>query len=91
MSSLQAWGVKEGGAEPERRGEMSDRRGEMGIVGQSVKNNRIKKDKEVEELCKMKGIVQPKMKSFTHPKVVPNLNEFLSSVEHKRRYFEECR
>lgn len=34
---------------------MSDRRGggerdgEMGIVGQSVKNNRIKKDKVVEE------------------------------------------
>ncbi len=27
---------------------------------------------------------------FTHPQVVPNLYKFLSSVEHKRRYFEEC-
>jgi len=26
---------------------------------------------------------------FTHPQVVPNLYEFLSSVEHKRRYFRE--
>ncbi len=34
----------------------------------------------------VKGIVHPKMKilsSFTHPKVVPNLYEFLSSAEHK--------
>jgi len=33
-----------------------------------------------------KGIVHPKMKipsSFTHPQVVPNLNKFLSSAEHK--------
>jgi len=39
------------------------------------------------------GIVHPKMKmlsSFTHLQIVPNLCEFLSSVEHKRRYFEEC-
>ncbi len=28
--------------------------------------------------------------SFTHPQVVPNPYEFISSVEHKRRYFEEC-
>jgi len=28
--------------------------------------------------------------SFTQPHAVPNLYEFLSSVEHKRRYFEEC-
>jgi len=28
--------------------------------------------------------------SFTHPRVVPNLNDFISSVEHKRRCFEEC-
>jgi len=28
--------------------------------------------------------------SFTHPNVVPNLYECLSSVKHKRRYFEEC-
>ncbi len=28
--------------------------------------------------------------SFTHPHVVPNLNEFISAVEHKIRYFEEC-
>jgi len=28
--------------------------------------------------------------SFTHPHVVPNLYEFLSSAEHKKRYFEEC-
>ncbi len=39
----------------------------------------------------LKGIVHPKMKilSFTHPQVVPNLYEFLCSVEHKGRYFEE--
>jgi len=28
---------------------------------------------------------------FAHPQVVPNLYEFLSSAEHKRGYFEECR
>ncbi len=41
----------------------------------------------------LKGIVHPKMNilsSFTHPHVVLNLYEFLSYVEHKRRYFEEC-
>jgi len=26
----------------------------------------------------------------TLEQVVPNLYEFISSVEHKRRYFEEC-
>jgi len=31
------------------------------------------------------------LSSFTHPQVVSNLYEFLSSVEHKGRYFEECR
>jgi len=36
-----------------------------------------------------KGTLHPKMK-FTHPRVVLNLYEFLSSAEHKRRYFEEC-
>ncbi len=42
-------------------------------------------------LCTVCGIVHPKMKilsSFTHPHVVPNLNKFLSYIEHKRRYFE---
>jgi len=42
----------------------------------------------------IKGIVHLKIKkimsSFTHPQLVPNLYELLSSVEHKRRYFEEC-
>jgi len=28
--------------------------------------------------------------SFTHPQVVANLYEFLSSTEHKGRYFEEA-
>jgi len=28
--------------------------------------------------------------SFSHPHVVPNLYVFLSSVEHKIAYFEEC-
>jgi len=28
--------------------------------------------------------------SLTHPQVVFNLYEFLSSVEHKRRCFKEC-
>ncbi len=40
-----------------------------------------------------KGILHPKctiLSSFTHPNVVTNLCEFLSSAEHKRRYFEEC-
>jgi len=27
---------------------------------------------------------------FTHPDVVQNLHDLLSSVELKRRYFEEC-
>jgi len=34
---------------------------------------------------------EEKMSSFTHPHVVPNLYEFLSSVEHKRRDFKENR
>ncbi len=40
----------------------------------------------------LKGLNHSKMKilSFTHPEVVPNLYEFLSAVEHKKRYFEEC-
>ncbi len=29
------------------------------------------------------------LSSFTHPQVVPDLYEWVSSVEHKRRYFEE--
>jgi len=39
----------------------------------------------------LKGIVHLKMKiyAFIHPYVISNLYEFLSSVEHKRRYFEE--
>ncbi len=39
-----------------------------------------------------KGIVHPKMNvlsSFNQPQVVLNLYEFHSSIEHKRRYFEE--
>jgi len=28
--------------------------------------------------------------SFTHPQVISNLYEFLSSAEHEWRYFEEC-
>jgi len=40
----------------------------------------------------LKGILRPKMKillSFTHPQVVANLYEFMSSADHKGRYFEE--
>jgi len=40
----------------------------------------------------LKGILHPKMKilsSFTHLQVVANHYEFLSSAEHKGRYFEE--
>uniref|UniRef100_A0A673KPD3 Cathepsin Z-like n=1 Tax=Sinocyclocheilus rhinocerous TaxID=307959 RepID=A0A673KPD3_9TELE len=40
----------------------------------------------------LKGIFYSKMKiqsSFTNPHLLPNY-EFISSVEHKRRYFEEC-
>jgi len=38
----------------------------------------------------LKGILHPKIKilsSFTHPQVVADLYEYLSSVEHKGRYF----
>jgi len=38
-------------------------------------------------------IVHPKLKivpSLFNPHVVPNLYEFLSSAEHKQRYFKEC-
>jgi len=41
---------------------------------------------------RLKGILHPQMKllsSFTHPQVVATLYEFLSSAEHKGRYFEE--
>jgi len=43
----------------------------------------------------MKGIVHPKIKIKNSlltslPQIVPNLYEFLSSSEHKRRYLEEC-
>jgi len=41
----------------------------------------------------LKGMVHPKMKilpSFTYPQVIPNMCEFLCSVEHKGRDFEEC-
>jgi len=39
----------------------------------------------------LKGYSHPKRKilSFTHPQIVANLYEFLSSAEHKGRYFEE--
>ncbi len=30
------------------------------------------------------------LSSFTHPQVVPNLNECVCSAEHKGRYSEEC-
>jgi len=30
------------------------------------------------------------MSSLTYTRVVPNLYEFLSSIEHKRRFFKEC-
>jgi len=36
----------------------------------------------------VKGVVHPT--SFDHSLFVLNLFEFLSSVEHKRKYFEEC-
>jgi len=38
-------------------------------------------------------IGRPKVKmvsSFTYSQVVPNLSEFLTSVEHKSKYFKEC-
>ncbi len=40
-----------------------------------------------------KGIVHPKvttLSSYTHPHVVPNLYDFLSSVKYKIRCFAEC-
>jgi len=46
-----------------------------------------------EHNSKVKGCLAPKMEIlsyFTHPQVVPNLYEFLCSVEHKRIHFEEC-
>jgi len=43
-------------------------------------------------ICLLKGIVHPKIKllSLTRPQVVPNLYKFLPSIEHRRRYLEEC-
>ncbi len=41
----------------------------------------------------VKGILHPKiaiLSSFIHQHVVPNLYEFLSAVEHKRKNFEKC-
>jgi len=41
----------------------------------------------------IKGLVRPKMKIlsvFTHPHVVPNLDVFICSAEHKGRHLEEC-
>ncbi len=38
----------------------------------------------------IKGIVHPKIMSFTHPQVVPNLYECLCSAEHKGIYSEKC-
>jgi len=45
-------------------------------------------------MSELKGIVHPFfyfISSFIHPQVVPNLFEFLSTAEQKRRYFEDCR
>ncbi len=50
------------------------------------------------DMIKMKviqitGTILPKIeitRSFTRPQAVPNLYDFLSSVEHKIRYFKEC-
>jgi len=36
----------------------------------------------------LKGMV---LSLFTHPQVVSNLYVYLSSTEHKRRYFKQCR
>ncbi len=46
-----------------------------------------------EARTKLKGIIQSKisiLSSFTHPHAVPNLYDFLSSEERKRRCLEEC-
>ncbi len=48
---------------------------------------------EIMLIFSIKVIVHPKMKirsSFTHPRVVPNLYEFLCSAKHKGKYSEEC-
>ncbi len=42
------------------------------------------------EVSTLKGTVHPKMTilpSFTHSHVIPNMQDFISSVYHKRRYF----
>jgi len=47
----------------------------------------------IQSLFRIKGIACPKMKILslcTHHHVVLNLQEFLSFVEHKIRYFEKC-
>lgn len=39
------------------------------------------------------GMLHPKMNilsRFSHPQVVPSLNEFRCSVNHKERYLEKC-
>jgi len=40
----------------------------------------------IKEIFHHKMLILP---SFTHPQVITNFYEFLSSVKHKRRYFEE--
>ncbi len=40
--------------------------------------------------CIKSTLVHNLLSSFTHPQVIPNLYEFLSSVEHEIIYFEKC-
>ncbi len=56
------------------------------LIQQLLKSN------ELRECMMFKGTVHQKMKIvsyLTKHQVVPNLYEFLSSIKHKRRYFEE--
>jgi len=41
------------------------------------------------KVSKVNSFKVKSLTSFTHPQVFSNLYEFLSSAEHKRRYFEE--
>jgi len=67
------------------------------------KNMRYEKNVYVKAfafLCKCFAFPQETLRSFLllwqtqikyiHPQVVPNLNRFLSSAEHKTRHFKEC-
>ncbi len=63
------------------------------VLATSVCQSGSRADQPAKSKYRLKGTVHPKKKilsSLIHQQIVSNLYEFLSSVEHKIRYFEEC-